>query len=232
MPPALSAHARRLAVVLEMLALLALVSGAFHLAVSSPIWWLRRGDSIVNLAPVLLLAVILLRFATRYLTPDDDEDRFSLTRQTVQLASRWALVFALLVPLGLISFGWLWIASGNTLSDQLNQTSSQLAGLRNRLNAASSEAGLQRLQASTVPGLLPPLVPGSIAQQKAQLTEALDLNLSRLQANLSSQRTSIVVNSIPATLRLLLGATIVSAFLLTIRRHFQERCSDAIRWPP
>lgn len=81
---------------------------------------------------------------------------FTLTRQTVQLASRWALVFALLVPLGLISFGWLWIASGNTLSEQLNQTSSQLAGLRNRLNAASSEAELQRLQASTVPGLLPP----------------------------------------------------------------------------
>jgi hypothetical protein len=45
MPPALSAHARRLAVVLEMLALLALVSGAFPLAVSSPIWWLRLGDS-------------------------------------------------------------------------------------------------------------------------------------------------------------------------------------------
>jgi hypothetical protein len=45
MPPALSAHARRLAVVLEALALLALVSGAFPLAVASPIWWLRLGDS-------------------------------------------------------------------------------------------------------------------------------------------------------------------------------------------
>jgi hypothetical protein len=30
-----------------------------------------------------------------------------------------------------------------------------------------------------------------------------------------------VVNSIPGTLRVLLGASIVSAFLLTIRRHFQ-----------
>ena len=50
MPPALSAHARRLAVVLEMLALLALVSGAFPLAFSSPIWWLRLGEALVNLA--------------------------------------------------------------------------------------------------------------------------------------------------------------------------------------
>jgi hypothetical protein len=221
MPPALSAHARRLAVVLEVLALLALVSGIFPLALSSPIWWLRLGDSLVNLAPVLLLAVILLRFASPYLKPDADEDWFALTRQTAQLASRWALVFALLVPLQLISFGWLWIDSGNQLSEELSKNSTALAELRNRLNAVNSEAELQRLQATTIPGLLPPLVPGSIAQQKAQLTEALDLSRSRLKANLSRQRTSAVVNSIPGTLRVLLGAIIVAAFLRTIKRHFQ-----------
>ena len=221
MPPALSAHARRLAVVLEMLALLALVSGAFPLAFSSPIWWLRLGEALVNLAPVLLLAVILLRFANFTLKPDDDEDRLSLTRQTVQLASRWALVFALLVPLQLISFGSLWIESGNQLSQELSKNSTALTALRNRVNAASSEAELQQIQSSTIPGLLPPLMTGSIPQQKAQLTEALDLSRSRLQANLSRQRTSAVVNSIPRTLSVIMGATIVSAFLRTIRRHFQ-----------
>jgi hypothetical protein len=218
---AVSAHARRLAVVLEVLALLALVSGVFPLAVSSPIWWLRLGDSLVNLAPVLLLAVILLRFANFTLNPVADEDRLTLTRQTVQLASRWALVFALMVPLQLISFGWLWFASGDKLTDQLNQATTELAGLRNRLNAAGSEAELQRLQASTIPGLLPPLIPDSLPQQKAQLTEALDLSRSRLQSNLSRERTATLVNSLPGTLRVLVGASIVSAFLLTIRRHFQ-----------
>jgi len=218
---AVSAHARRLAVVLELLALLALVSGFFPLAVASPIWWLRLGDSLVNLAPVLLLAVILLRFASLYLNPDDDDDWLALGRQTVQLASRWGLVFALLVPLQLISFGWLWFDSADKLSAQLNQATTELSGLRNRLNAAGSEAELLRLQASTISGLLPPLVPGSIAQQKAQLTEALDLSRSRLEANLNRQRTSTVVNSLPGTLRVLLGATIVAAFLFTIRRHFQ-----------
>jgi hypothetical protein len=220
MPPTLSAHARRLAVVLEVLALLALVSGAFPLAVASPIWWLRLGEALVNLAPVLLLAVILLCLANFTLNPDDDEDRLSLTRQTVQLASRWALVFALLVPLQLISFGSLWIESGNQLSQELSKNSAALTALRNRVNAASSEVELQQIQSSTIPGLLPPLMPGSIPQQKAQLTEALDLSRSRLQANLSRQRTSAVVNSIPRTLSVLLGATIVSAFLRTIRRHF------------
>ncbi len=124
------------------------------------------------------------------------------------------------MPLQLISFGWLWFDSADKLSAQLNQATTELAGLRNRLNAAGSEAELQRLQASTIPGLLPPPVPGSLAQQKAQLTEALDLSRSRLAANLSRQRTSAVVNSIPRTLSVLLGATIVSAFLRTIRRHF------------
>ena len=56
--------------------------------------------------------------------------------------------------------------------------------------------------------------------KKNQLTEALDLSRSRLKANLSRQRISTVVNSIPLFLGLLLGAAIVSAFLLTIRRHF------------
>ena len=218
---AVSAHARRLAVVLEVLALLALVSGFFPLAIASPIWWLRLGDSLVNLAPVLLLAVILLRFASLYLNPDDDDDWRALSRQTVQLAGRWGLVFALLVPLQLISFGWLWFDSADKLSAQLNQATTELSGLRNRVNAAGSGAELQRLQASTIPGLLPPLIPGSLAQQKAQLSESLDLNRSGLQTNLNRQRTSTVVNSLPGTLRVLLGATIVAAFLFTIRRHFQ-----------
>jgi hypothetical protein len=221
MPAAVPAHARRLAVVLELLALLALVSGSFPLAAGSPVWWLRLGDSLVNLAPVLLLAVILLRFASLSLNVDDDDDWLALGRQTVQLASRWGLVFALLVPLQLISFGWLWFDSADKLSAQLNQATTELSGLRNRVNAAGSGAELQRLQASTIPGLLPPLIPGSLAQQKAQLSESLDLNRSGLQTNLNRQRNATLANSIPGILRVLLGATIVAAFLFTIRRHFQ-----------
>ncbi|MFN5192984.1 MAG: hypothetical protein ACK5E6_00960, partial [Cyanobacteriota bacterium] len=59
---------------------------------------------------------------------------------------------------------------------------------------------------------------GPLPQQKAQLTEALDLSRSRLEANLSAQRTSTLINSIPGTVRVVLGAAIAWAFLLTIRR--------------
>ncbi|MFM9088555.1 MAG: hypothetical protein ACKOPT_10510, partial [Cyanobium sp.] len=141
---AMPAHARRLAVVLEVLALLALLSGAFPLAFASPLWWLRFANSLVNLAPVLLLAVILLRIASLYLSPNDDAG-ITLIPRTVQLASRWGLVFALLVPLQLICFGWLWVDSGNQLNGQLSQATSKFSALSARLNAAGSDAELQRL---------------------------------------------------------------------------------------
>jgi hypothetical protein len=198
---AVAAHAGRLAVVLEALALLSLVSGAFPLALTTPRWWLRLGDGAVNLAPVLLMAVILLRFSSPYLRHNSDEAR-SLKTGTLQL----------------LGFCWLWLDSGNQLSAQINQATNQLAVVRTRLNGAASEAELQRLLAGLNPGLLPPPTPGPLLQQKGQLTEALDLSRSRLAANLSAQRTSMLINSIPGTVRVVLGAAIAWAFLLTIRR--------------
>ncbi len=166
--------------------------------------------------------MILLRFSSLFLSPDDNQGT-TLIPLTVQLVSRWGVVFALLVPLQAIGFGWLWLERGNQLSGQLTQASTQLAGLRTRLNAAGSETELQRLLATTTPGLLPPMAPGPLPQQKAQLREALDLSLSRLRLNLSGQRTATLVTSMPGTLRVLIGAAIVSAFLFNIRRHFQYR---------
>lgn len=217
---AVAAHSQRLALVLELLALLALLSGLFPLAAASPLWWLRLGDLVVNLAPVVLLALILLRFASLYLSPNTDNTR-TLKRRTTQLASRWAIAYGLLVPLQLFAYGWLWIDSGTQLNGQLSQATSQLAVVRTRLDGAASEPDLQRILTSLSPGLLPPLAPGTLPQQKAQLTEALEFSRSRLQANLSSQRTATLVNAIPGTLRVVLGAAIVSAFLLTLRRSLR-----------
>jgi hypothetical protein len=216
---AVPAHATRLAVVLEILAILSLLSGAFPLSLGNPIWWLRLSDALVKLAPVLLLAVILLRFSSLFLSPNDSAGD-TLVPRTVQLASRWGFTFALLVPLQLLFFGWLWIGSGNQLNAQLNQATTQLSSLTNRLNAATSAADLQRLLATTPPGLLPPLSPDTLPEQKVQLTEALNMSRTNLQANLSRQRNTTLFNSIPGTLRVILGAAIVSAFFLTIRRHF------------
>ncbi|MFO0119431.1 MAG: hypothetical protein ACK512_04935 [Cyanobium sp.] len=73
-------------------------------------WWLRLSDAAVNLAPVLLLAVMVLRLGDVLLDGDADEARTSRRRHH-QLASRWASVSALLVPLQLIGYAWLWADS-------------------------------------------------------------------------------------------------------------------------
>jgi hypothetical protein len=41
------------------------------------VWWLRLSDAAVNLAPVLLLAVILLRLGDVLLESDSDDARKS-----------------------------------------------------------------------------------------------------------------------------------------------------------
>lgn len=219
---AVASHAQRLATVLQALALLGLVSGAFPLALTSPVWALRLGDGVVGIAPLVLLAVIL-RFTSLQLNPDTtaaySSQRRTPQRRTAELARRWAILYGLVVPLQLLCFVWLWIDSQDQINAQLTRASSQLADLSARINATGSRPELQRLLASTTPGLLPPLPQGSLPQQKTQLVKALDLSRSRLQANISSQRTSVLVNAIPGTLRVIIGAAIVCAFLLTIHRQ-------------
>ncbi|MEB3316794.1 MAG: hypothetical protein VKO39_01430 [Cyanobacteriota bacterium] len=124
-----------------------------------------------------------------------------------------------MVPLQLIGFGWLWLESGNQLTAQFSQVSTELAHLpqRRRLRCRPP----QRLLASASPGLLSSLSSGGLPQQKALLNGALDLPLSRLQSNLNPQRTTTLRNAIPATVRVVAGAAIVSAVLLTIRRSLR-----------
>ena len=57
---------------------------------------------------------------------------------------------------------------------------------------------------------------GSLADHKQQLAKAIDANGASFSTNLSSERSAMLRNSIPGTLRVLLGALIVSAILFTM----------------
>jgi hypothetical protein len=57
---------------------------------------------------------------------------------------------------------------------------------------------------------------GSLAEHKQQLAQAIDANGASFSTNLSSERSAMLPNSIPGTLRVLLGALIVSAILFTM----------------
>ncbi|MEI6616161.1 MAG: hypothetical protein WCL59_06235, partial [Cyanobium sp. ELA507] len=188
------------------------------LAPSQPVWWLRLSDAAVNLAPVLLLAVMLLRLGDVLIDSNADEARTSRRRHH-QLANRWAFLFALLVPLQLIGYAWLWADSDSQLNRQINQGESGVAALLSRIMASSSEAELGSLLTAANPGPLPPLKAGSLAERKEQLSEAIAINTSRISSSLRDQRAETLRTSLPGTLRVLVGAAIVSAFLFMLRRR-------------
>jgi len=109
-----------------------MASGGVPLAPAQPVWWLPLSDAAVNLAPILLLAVILLRLGSALLDNDSKDTKLS-GRRSHQLASRWAFVFALLMPLQLIGYAWLWADSDSQLNRQINQGERGVAaGLNHR----------------------------------------------------------------------------------------------------
>lgn len=215
-------HVQLLALVLETLVVLALLSGAFPFALASPVWYLRLFDAAVGLAPVLLLAVILLVLAN-VMVDSDSELVWSTGRRGLQLARRWAIAFALLVPLQLLGFGWLWIDSERQLDARLSQVESQRGALLSALLASGSEAELrQRLALAPAGGFpVPPLSllaeAGSLADQKQRLSEATNGVLTTWKRDLRSERAAMLRNSLPGSLRVLIGAAIVSALLFTLQ---------------
>ncbi len=213
---AFARHSQWLALALEALVLISLLASAVPLAPAQPLWWLRLSDAAVNLAPILLLAVILLRLGSALLDNDADEAR-TCGRRSQQLASRWFFVFALLVPLQLIGYAWLWADSDSQLNRQINQGERGVAALRSRIQASRSEAELGSLLAAANPGPLPPLKAGSLAERKQQLSETIAINTSRISSSLRDQRAETLRTSLPGTLRVLVGAAIVSAFLFMLR---------------
>jgi hypothetical protein len=226
---AFARHSQWLALVLEALVLSSLLASAVPLAPAQPVWWLRLSDAAVNLAPVLLLAVMMLRLGDVLIDSDADEAgtsrklRLSLQltsrRRIYNLASRWAFLFALLVPLQLIGYAWLWADSDSQLNRQINQGERGVAALRSRIQASRSEAELSSLLVAANPGPLPPLQGGSLAERKQQLSEAIAINTSRISGSLRDQRAETLRTSLPGTLRVLFGAAIVSAFLFMLRRQ-------------
>ncbi len=215
---AFARHTQWLALVLEALVLISLLASAVPLAPAQPVWWLRISDAAVNLAPMLLLVVILLRLGSALLDNDSDDTKLS-GRRSHQLASRWAFVFALLVPLQLIGYAWLWADSDSQLNRQIRQGESAVAVLRSRSMASSSEAELGSLLAAANPGPLPPLKAGSLADHKQQLSEAIAINTSRISSSLRDQRAETLRNTLSGPLRVLVGEAIVSAFLFMITRR-------------
>lgn len=225
-------HTRWLAITLEALVLLSLLAGAIPLALAQPVWWLRLSDAALNLAPVLLLAVLGLQLGVVLLESDggllerDSDDALISGRRSHlisgrhshQLTFRWAWIFALLVPLQLAGFAWLMLDSDNQLNAQILQVDRQASAYRSLLLASRSESDLRSLVAERSPALLAALKPGPLPQQKQQISEAVRQDSRRFHSTLTERRNSLLASSLPGSLRVLIGAVIVSTLLISLRR--------------
>jgi hypothetical protein len=220
-------HSLSSALVLEALVGLALLSGAFPFALANPIWWLRLSDAAVALAPALLLAVLALHLGAVLLERDADLG-LVCGRRRFQLARRWAVLFALLVPLQLLGVGWLWIDSQRQLDARVSQVESERASLLSPLLASRSEAELGQRLTQIPPGGFPAppaslLSAGaSLTIQKQGLSDATEGALATIKRNLRKERNTLLRNSLPGSLRVLIGAAILSAFLYTITRQTSQ----------
>lgn len=220
-----SSHAILISRGLEALVLLTFIAGAIPFALAQPIWWLRLSDSAIGLAPVILLAVILLRLSSVQ-GPSDPSQSGHPSKATIpggpiprlrfRTASRWAIFYGLLIPLQLIAFTWLCFDSESQVNASIRQGETNRSALQRSLAASTSDRELQALLAGVNLGPLPAITAGSLADHKQQLAKAIDANGAAFSANLSKDRFAMLSISIPGTLRVLLGALIVSAILFTI----------------
>jgi hypothetical protein len=195
---------------------LSLIASLFPLSLGSPVWYLRIADSSVSNAPVLLVSITLSLLARFIQTEDYDSNR--ITQLVFRRLGFWAAFYVLLIPLQFVSYGWLWISSGTQLQQQISQASSRLDSLKQRIQSSRSEVNLSH-EISSIAGLGVTQGDAFPSLKKEEMIKNLDTEFSRLKSNLNEQRDKILADLLPGTLRTVIGATILSVTLLTIRRH-------------
>ena len=216
---------RRMALLLECLVCMSLLSSAFPLTYGNPVWYLRLSDSMAGLASVVLLALVLLTSSALLLDRDNSLSSTN-ARRGLHLVKRWAIGFALLVPLQIICFGWLIVDSDRQLDLRLGQFEGQKNSLVSPLLASDSEGEfrqrLSQLQSTALAIPVTSINTGTLSQQKQQLNALSNGFLSTVKANLRSERSNMLLNSLPSTIGVLLGSAIISAFLFNIKGFWTD----------
>lgn len=205
-PAALADVLERLAQLLLLIALAALLPGLFPFQPLTAAWSLRIGQLVVEMAPVVLLALLCCLLAQHIQPPAG-------RRLASRIAGIGYGVYLALVPLLLLAYASLWVASDNETQQRLTALQTQAQQLQPRLEAASSTAELQAI----IP--LPAQRPADIQGQKQLVMQAFNTQLEQQKRQLLQQRNQFQLSSLMATLRAALVAGVMAAGLrLVIRR--------------
>lgn len=185
------------------------IAGLFPFQPWAPVWFLRVAQLLVDYSPALILALVLSLLAGFY------EPRMERSARQVSLAKRIAttalILYGALVPVQLLSYGWLWLDTGSQVRAAISNAESRIAGVRSKINAAASSEQLQAAFANGQP--LPPPAPGlpPLPEQKRQLLAAINNDLTRLSTTLNQQRNQQITGLLVSTLRGVAVAAIVAA---------------------
>jgi hypothetical protein len=205
-PVALAAVLERLAQLLLLIVAAALLPGLFPFQPLAAAWSLRVCQILVEMAPVVVLALLACLLA-QHLHPPTGR------RLAIRITSFGYGLYLALVPLQLLAYGSLWFASGTETQQRLEALQTRLLAVQPRVSAASSTAELQQI----VP--LPAERPAGLEEQKQQVLQAINRELDQQRIQLQQQRDQFLIGSLLATLRGALVAALMAAGLrFSIRR--------------
>ena len=152
-PAALAAALERLAQLLLLIVAAALLPGLVPFQPLAAAWSLRMGQILVEMAPVVLLA-LLASLLAHHVQPS------ARRRLASRIASVGFGLYVALVPLQLLGYGAIWFASGSETQQRLQMLQTQLQAVQPRVQAADSTAALQQIMP------LPADRPADLAEQR------------------------------------------------------------------
>lgn len=135
-PTALAGVLERLAQLLLLIALAALLPGVFPFQPLSAAWSLRLGQIVVEMAPVVLLALLCCLLAHHIQPPTG-------RRLAARIAGIGYGLYLALVPLLLVSYGSLWLASDREAQQRLEALNIQARQVQSRIPVKPSQSELQ-----------------------------------------------------------------------------------------
>lgn len=200
-----------------LLLLVSVIAGMFPFQPWSPSWYLRLSQLFIDYSPALLLGLTLLLLAA-FFEPNAERSSQQLTHGR-RLTGLTFWVYGVLIPLQLMSFGWLWIKSATQTRVAISNAETQVSPIRTRINAANDEANLLAIVGKARPLPSAPANRPSLATQKREFLTDLDRDLGTLRSNLTRQRNQQLAAALLSTLRAAIGAAVLATAMLALKRQ-------------
>ena len=179
-----------------------------------PLWYLKAGQIAVDYGVTFLFALFLILLAGQ-LGSRGGHSSWQL-KSAKRLSSIAFGIYLLLVPIQLLSYGLHWLQSDQQTQRIIRDAQSQVSKLRNRIQAATSEAQLREAfgEQQTLPL---PNTPQLLAE-KNQLMEAADARLFQLRGRLISERQQRLATLAVNTAKGVIGSGVIAFGLAGIKR--------------